>query len=489
MRRVTAIEITRFCLVLAAVAVIARGGDDPAHLGATAQPSTTACIGDCDGDGRVTVAELVRGVRIAIGAAANAECPAIDSSEDGSVTVVELIQAVNRLLNGCQRSCAAEPSNTLVACTDPLSRGLGLAVSAGTVAVAFSDRSAAGEHVYATRLDAALQRADSPPLRISADLAETVPVSHGSPRLTAVGGDFYAVWEGFSVSGTFATTYFFGRTIPTSGAPVGDVDLLYSDTPFGSCGVYAAGPLQATANLAGDGFHTTSRRIAYCIDSILYENINGVPGVFASPPPGNVSSGGAPLATGTSDVAAVWFNVYAPELTAPRELSLKAGWIEPAPSTSVTLTPLDAVARSESPALAASGHVYLAVWTTATAPPPAVPTEVRGVRFTRAGGPLDPSGGFLIATAAGEVLSPAVAGNDAGFVVAWREVTATGTVVRAVRIEASGSSIDATPIDVAASDDEASLAVATSPTADYVAFTRREDNGFVSTRVTALPQP
>lgn len=59
------------------------------------------CPGDCDGDGAVTVAELIRGVNIALGNAPLGDCPAFDTSGDGSVTVSELIQSVNAALSGC----------------------------------------------------------------------------------------------------------------------------------------------------------------------------------------------------------------------------------------------------------------------------------------------------------------------------------------------------------------------------------------------------
>ncbi len=72
---------------------------------ATASPSPVAmgCVGDCDGDGRVTVAELIRSVRALVlpPPVGELSCPAIDSNGDGSVTVNELIQGVNSALNGC----------------------------------------------------------------------------------------------------------------------------------------------------------------------------------------------------------------------------------------------------------------------------------------------------------------------------------------------------------------------------------------------------
>lgn len=59
------------------------------------------CVGDCNGNGEVTVDELIRGVNIALGSAAIEQCPEFDTNENGEITVNELIQAVNSALNGC----------------------------------------------------------------------------------------------------------------------------------------------------------------------------------------------------------------------------------------------------------------------------------------------------------------------------------------------------------------------------------------------------
>jgi hypothetical protein len=64
--------------------------------GALVTPSR-ACIGDCNGDGIITISELVEGVAIALGLAAPATCAAFGDS----VTISELVAAVNALLGGC----------------------------------------------------------------------------------------------------------------------------------------------------------------------------------------------------------------------------------------------------------------------------------------------------------------------------------------------------------------------------------------------------
>jgi hypothetical protein len=71
---------------------------------AAATPTATApaaCAGDCNGDGEVSIDELVRGVRIALGLAGLDTCPPMDADGDGQVTIGELLQAVRNALAPC----------------------------------------------------------------------------------------------------------------------------------------------------------------------------------------------------------------------------------------------------------------------------------------------------------------------------------------------------------------------------------------------------
>lgn len=60
-----------------------------------------ACPGDCDGNGQVTIAELIRGVNIALGNFPASNCAAADRNGNGVVAINELIAAVDASLNGC----------------------------------------------------------------------------------------------------------------------------------------------------------------------------------------------------------------------------------------------------------------------------------------------------------------------------------------------------------------------------------------------------
>jgi len=86
-------------LALHALAVIALAQD-------------SACLGDCNGDGDVTVDELIKGINIALGTVSPSACPAFADCLD----VTCLISAVNNALNGCPVH-AATPTVTQVTAT------------------------------------------------------------------------------------------------------------------------------------------------------------------------------------------------------------------------------------------------------------------------------------------------------------------------------------------------------------------------------------
>lgn len=68
------------------------------------------CVGDCDGDCDVTVSELMRSVRIGLGATDLSACSSIDMDGDGIARVHELIAAVRGALRGCPATCTGDPA-------------------------------------------------------------------------------------------------------------------------------------------------------------------------------------------------------------------------------------------------------------------------------------------------------------------------------------------------------------------------------------------
>lgn len=59
------------------------------------------CTGDCNGDGRVVIAELVTGINIASDILSVATCPSFDTGVDGLVTIDEIMAGVQNGLYGC----------------------------------------------------------------------------------------------------------------------------------------------------------------------------------------------------------------------------------------------------------------------------------------------------------------------------------------------------------------------------------------------------
>lgn len=69
--------------------------------GATSTLRLVQCAGDCDGNSRVSIGELIRGVSISLGTADLASCRSMDPDASQNVSISELIRAVNIALNGC----------------------------------------------------------------------------------------------------------------------------------------------------------------------------------------------------------------------------------------------------------------------------------------------------------------------------------------------------------------------------------------------------
>ena len=66
------------------------------------------CVGDCNGNGEVTVNELLLMVNIALGSANVSQCPVGDPNGDGAVAVNEILAAVNNGLGGCGEESSLE---------------------------------------------------------------------------------------------------------------------------------------------------------------------------------------------------------------------------------------------------------------------------------------------------------------------------------------------------------------------------------------------
>ncbi len=69
----------------------------------TVTPTALPCVGDCNGDGQVTVDEILTMVNLTLNGGTTG-CPAGDANGDGVITVDEILTAVTNALNGCSNS-------------------------------------------------------------------------------------------------------------------------------------------------------------------------------------------------------------------------------------------------------------------------------------------------------------------------------------------------------------------------------------------------
>ena len=63
--------------------------------------TASRCAGDCNGDGQVTVDELLRGINIALGELPASACPLLDRDANGAIAVDEIVTAVGAALDSC----------------------------------------------------------------------------------------------------------------------------------------------------------------------------------------------------------------------------------------------------------------------------------------------------------------------------------------------------------------------------------------------------
>ena len=79
----------------------ASDGSSDSNLGTVTIHRLSSCRGDCDGDGAVTVDELVQAVTLALNGGSISTCSRIDANQDSQVTVDEILGAVAMALEGC----------------------------------------------------------------------------------------------------------------------------------------------------------------------------------------------------------------------------------------------------------------------------------------------------------------------------------------------------------------------------------------------------
>ena len=138
--------------------VLRRGWVVVAMVVAAAGSARATCAGDCNGDGVVTVPEVVTVDNIALGSLPLSACPAADANGDGSVGVGDAVLAVQAALDGCPEPpelCPTIPVATGSVATVLSGPGLlvqpggAFAVATGGTVVTGTQLQAKGEvHVY-----------------------------------------------------------------------------------------------------------------------------------------------------------------------------------------------------------------------------------------------------------------------------------------------------------------------------------------------------
>lgn len=81
--------------------VLRRSGAATPTASPSPSPPPPSCIGDCNGDGVVSVDEVVKLIVIALGRVEVAACLSGDGDASGSIEVDEIVTALQRSLNGC----------------------------------------------------------------------------------------------------------------------------------------------------------------------------------------------------------------------------------------------------------------------------------------------------------------------------------------------------------------------------------------------------
>src|SRR5215470_95226 len=88
----------------------------------TATAAPVLCVGDCNGNGTVDIADLILGVNIALGAQPVTACEAF-ADADNTVTISQLIRGVNNALNGCPATPTATVPGESTPTSTPVSSG------------------------------------------------------------------------------------------------------------------------------------------------------------------------------------------------------------------------------------------------------------------------------------------------------------------------------------------------------------------------------
>ena len=350
------------------------------------------------------------------------------------------------------------------------------------------------KHVWMRRFGADMSWIDSEPVQVSRSLGMDMETSYSVSGSTHDGNVFHIGLQGRTPvlgGAAGADELFESREVPREGPLDTETWTIRTNFPVGMCRNLIWGPLALAPHLLGDDLHAAYRDVFACAgQGVLFEALVGVPGGFTVPPspaPARVSEGGAALARSDSNVAGVWFDVLVASTAPPSFFkSLTAGWLEPAPQDTIALALVEG-AKSTSPALAATGDVFLATWAGVSDVTEPLPTELRAVRFSREAGAFGPTGGRVLASGGGVVGQPMVDSDGMRFSIVWVEDLGTTRILRALRVGADGALVDVSPLDLVQSENLGEADIASTPAGTFVIYSDSDETGEVSVRVVRLP--
>jgi hypothetical protein len=295
---------------------------------------------------------------------------------------------------------------------------------------------------------------DGAPLAASRIASAGVPCSFDESR-PAIGGNagrYVLGWEGGGAdlsapwsNAIFARSYENGDTL-------GTLDEISRTYPFLMCQTHKTGPMSVAPVPArgANSFAVLWRYFSGCAlggqyispDGRFYDYPTSTPTTteltIGSPSP--ITESVATIASNAGDTLFAW-NTSA---GTPGSEVVAGSWLaSDGSSMDFTVSTRQPAIGGRRPSVAATSDRFLVAWGQGTG---ANPTEIRAMRVTKLGGPLDADGGLLLGTAAGTITGGPVAAFDGTvWLVVWSETGMSGNDLRAVAVQPDGTIVDASP--------------------------------------------
>ena len=399
----------------------------------------------------------------------------------------------------CQTAPCAPPlaGEIAVACVDGAAL-VGAGSDGSGYLVSWSGRFRPGTaEVLARRLDATGAAVDAGPSVMSADgLCGT---TNFAPAVGSDGSGYLVAWGEFRPPYTISL---YARTF-AGGGTLGTIDELASEELFGQGSQSIGGPM-AVSSAAPATFAALWRRVA--LHNYPFQDPEGALLTYGATPtqaslalgyglysgvPGNYSATAASSAALGTDTLAVWHADAVATLSPLRPIPfVSAAWIDlDGTATQLSLGSRRSGINELGPGVAAGAASFLVAWAQGATDADVDPTEIRGLRVTRADGPLDVDGGVVLATTAGGVVhgGPVAAYDGTAWRVAWTESAVGGEDLRVVAVDANG--IAGTPQLVASGLAHSDLAIASAGDGRALVMYVRPDGTSSAVRATLVPAP